>query len=57
MSAFDPYLLKTLYKPHSDSHKGENGKVMIIGGSKLFHAASLWPLEIASKIVDMVFYS
>jgi NAD(P)H-hydrate epimerase len=30
---------------------------MVIGGSTLFHAASLWSLEIASKIVDMVFYS
>ena len=30
---------------------------MIIGGSHLFHAASLWALTIASKVVDMVFYS
>lgn len=40
-----------------DSHKGQNGKLLIIGGSKLFHAASKWSLDIASKIVDMVFYS
>lgn len=30
---------------------------MIIGGSKLFHAASLWALKVASRIVDMVYYS
>jgi NAD(P)H-hydrate epimerase len=30
---------------------------MMIGGSHLFHAASLWALQIASRIVDMVFYS
>jgi NAD(P)H-hydrate epimerase len=30
---------------------------MVIGGSKLFHAASLWSLKIASRVVDMVFYS
>lgn len=30
---------------------------MIIGGSTLFHSASLWPLEIGSRVVDMVFYS
>lgn len=30
---------------------------MVIGGSKLFHAASLWALKVASRIVDMVFYS
>lgn len=40
-----------------DSHKGQNGKLLIIGGSHLFHAASKWSLDIASKIVDMVFYS
>lgn len=57
METFNPEELKKLFKPDPNSHKGENGKVMIIGGSKLFHAASLWSLEIASKIVDMVFYS
>lgn len=41
----------------SDSHKGQNGKVLIIGGSSLFHAASKWSLDIASKLVDMVFYA
>jgi NAD(P)H-hydrate epimerase len=54
---FNPEELKKLYIPPSDSHKGQNGKLMVIGGSKLFHAASLWALTIASKIVDMVFYS
>ncbi len=49
--------LKKLYIPPAGSHKGQNGKLMIIGGSKLFHAASLWSLKVASRIVDMVFYS
>jgi NAD(P)H-hydrate epimerase len=49
--------LKKLYVPAADSHKGQNGKLMIIGGSKLFHAASLWALKVASRIVDMVYYS
>jgi len=48
---------KKLYKPAADSHKGQNGKLLIIGGSELFHAASLWAAEMASKIVDMVYYS
>jgi len=43
--------------PQRISHKGQNGKVMVIGGSELFHAASLWSLEVVSRIVDMVFYS
>lgn len=57
MKKCTPDLLKSLYQPASDSHKGQNGKLMIIGGSKLFHSASLWSLEVASRIVDMVYYS
>lgn len=57
MNEFNPELLKSLYVPQSASHKGENGKVLIIAGSKLFHSASIWPLIVASRIVDMVFYS
>ena len=57
MQEFNPELLKNLYKPASSSHKGQNGKLLIIGGSQLFHAASLWAATVASRIVDMVFYS
>ncbi len=57
MEQFDPNELKKLYTPTPDSHKGANGKLLIIAGSELFHAASLWPLTVASRIVDMVFYS
>jgi len=57
MKQFNPDLLKKLYIPPPTSHKGQNGKLMIIGGSRLFHAASLWSLKVASRIVDMVFYS
>lgn len=57
MEDFNPDILKQLYIPPSDSHKGQNGRLMVIGGSHLFHAASLWALQIASRIVDMVFYS
>lgn len=57
MSQFNPESLKKLYIPAADSHKGQNGKLLLIGGSKLFHAASLWPLTVASRMLDMVFYS
>ncbi len=50
------YLTK-ITPPDPKSHKGQNGKLLIIGGSDLFHAASKWSLDIASKFVDMVFYS
>lgn len=42
--------------PASQSHKGQNGKLLIIGGSELFHAASLWAAEIACHFVDIVHY-
>jgi NAD(P)H-hydrate epimerase len=57
MNEFDINDLKKLSVSASSSHKGENGKLLIIGGSVLFHAASLWALQVASRIVDMVFYS
>jgi NAD(P)H-hydrate epimerase len=57
MKTFSTEDLKKLYKPPKDSHKGDNGKLLIIGGSHLFHGASLWALKVASRIVDMVFYS
>ena len=43
--------------PQFDSHKGENGRVLVIGGSSLFHSASLWSAEVASRLVDIVHYS
>lgn len=57
MDKFNPEELKKLYLPPKDSHKGQNGKLTIIGGSHLFHGASLWALKVASRIVDMVFYA
>lgn len=50
-------LLKDFYLPSAQSHKGQNGKVLIIGGSNLFHASSLWSAETASHVADMVHYS
>lgn len=49
--------LEQVRLPEPDSHKGQNGKLLIIGGSQLFHAASKWSLDVASKFVDMVFYA
>jgi len=51
-----PFLAK-LYIPPKNSHKGQNGKVLVIGGSKLFHSSPIWAAEIASHFVDMVHFS
>lgn len=49
--------LANISLPQPKSRKGQNGKLLIIGGSQLFHAASKWSLDVASRFVDMVFYA
>lgn len=49
--------LKKLYVAPKDSHKGQNGKVLIIGGSTLFHSSPIWAAEVASHFADMVHFS
>jgi len=56
VKTFDGNDLNRLYIPPSNSSKGQNGKVTIIGGSKLFHGAPLFSLITASRFVDMVFF-
>lgn len=56
MNFIDDSIFQKLNLIPKDSHKNNNGKVMIIGGSKLFHGASLFALKVASRIVDIVFY-
>jgi NAD(P)H-hydrate epimerase len=50
-------LSSKLFQFEDDSHKGQNGKLLIIGGSTLFHAASLWAAEISSRFVDMIHFA
>lgn len=49
--------MKHIHVPLSGSHKGQNGRLLLIGGSRLFHAASIWSLTVASRIVDLVHYA
>ena len=51
-----PYL-KQIHLPEANSTKGDNGKVLVLGGSRLFHAASFWSASMASRIVDMVHFT
>ena len=52
----DKYI-EQIVLPKKNSRKGENGRVLVIGGSRLFHVASFWSACMASKIVDMVHFS
>ncbi len=56
MKIFEEKELKKIYKPQNLT-KGGNGQITIIGGSSLFHGAPLLSLKVASRIVDMVFFS
>jgi hydroxyethylthiazole kinase-like uncharacterized protein yjeF len=49
--------IKKIALPDPVSHKGQNGRLLVIGGSHLFHAASLWALTVSSRIVDLVHYA
>lgn len=49
--------LQAMHISKNSSHKGQNGRLLIIGGSHLFHAASIWALQVASRIVDLVHYA
>jgi len=52
-----PGEVKVLNKPAPGSHKGQNGKILIIGGSERYHGAVLLSAQIASRIVDLVYVS
>lgn len=47
-------IVKQFQLPRTDSHKGQNGRLLIIGGSALFHSAVVWSAQLASHFVDMV---
>lgn len=49
--------IKLLYQPSPHSHKGDNGKLLIIAGSQKYHGALFLAAKIASKIVDLVYIS
>ena len=51
-----PGEVKALYSPSRDSHKGQNGKLLLIAGSDRFHGAALMAAKMSSKIVDMLFF-
>ena len=57
MDRFTRAELKNLFEPKRDSVGEDNGKVLVIGGSELFHGAPLLALKAASRLVDMVFFA
>ena len=50
-----PANVKLLSSAKQDSHKGENGQVLIIGGSMHHHGALIFAAEAASKFCDLAY--
>ncbi|OIP97649.1 NAD(P)H-hydrate dehydratase [Candidatus Wirthbacteria bacterium CG2_30_54_11] len=48
--------VKELSDPKPGSHKGENGKLLIIVGSERYHGAVLYATKVASKFVDLIYF-
>ena len=55
MKILDQAILKDLNKPKKTSHKGQNGRILIIAGSGRYHGALTMAVKTASRIVDMVY--
>ena len=49
--------LRRFHQPKPRSHKGDNGRLLIIAGSEQYHGAALLAATVASKIVDLVYFS
>ncbi|VVC02699.1 ADP-dependent (S)-NAD(P)H-hydrate dehydratase [Candidatus Bilamarchaeum dharawalense] len=47
---------KTIYVPPKESHKGQNGKLLIVGGSKRYHGAPMFSILAARRLVDLLYF-
>ena len=56
VSVDDFHDLHLLSKEARHVHKGDNGKVLVIAGSSLFHSPGLWAAELLAHFADLVFF-
>ncbi|MBI2444155.1 MAG: NAD(P)H-hydrate dehydratase [Candidatus Magasanikbacteria bacterium] len=49
------FCLRQLHRPAPESHKGDNGRLLIIAGSKKYHGSVVLAATMASKLVDLVY--
>lgn len=55
MRIIDSSIFGQLKKPSPESHKGDNGRVLVIAGSEKYHGALLLAIQAASRLVDVVY--
>ena len=49
-------VLNSLYVRPKESHKGQNGTLLIIGGSKQYHGAPMFSILAARRFVDLLYF-
>lgn len=49
-------ILRSLHKPIKHSHKGQNGKLLVIGGSVNYSGAPIFELLAARRFVDLLYF-
>lgn len=55
MKTVSKNILKKIKSPKKKSHKGQNGRLLVVAGSNKYHGALLLTIEAAARIVDMVY--
>lgn len=48
-------ILKKIYRPAKHSHKGDNGRLLVVAGSVKYHGAMFLCAAMAAKIVDFLY--
>lgn len=48
-------VFKKLFSPRADSHKYQNGLVLVIAGSKQYHGSLVFAAVTASRLADLIF--
>lgn len=49
-------IMRSLYVPLPQSRKGDNGRLLIIGGSRQYHGAPVFSLLAARRFVDLLYF-
>lgn len=48
-------IFKKLSFPRSASHKGDNGRLLIIAGSRKYHGSLVFAIRAAAKVIDLLY--
>lgn len=49
-------IIKSLYVYSKNSYKGQNGKLLVVGGSSKYHGAPIFSLLAARRFVDLLYF-